>query len=74
MDVVRWLTERQGNIEEALRQWGNADPKSMAQEDVITWLKFRAQLSLIIEMLEEARKGNIKLINEPYSEPQIRRQ
>jgi len=60
MDVVRWLTERQGNIEEALRRWGDAEPKSMSKEEVITWLKFRAQLALIIEMLDEAHKGKIK--------------
>jgi len=55
----KFLTLRQGNIEEALREFGKKEPKSMTQEEVITWLKFRAQLALIVELVDEYYKGNI---------------
>ena len=58
-DLGKFLTKRQGLIEEALREFGTKPPKSMTQEEVITWLKFRAQLSLIIELVDEYYKGNI---------------
>ncbi len=59
ISLGKFLNERQGNIEEALREFGKAKPKSMSQEEVITWLKFRAQLALIVELLDEYNKGHI---------------
>jgi len=52
-EVRVWLTKRQGHLEEALRDFGKKPPKSMSQEEVVTWLKFRAQQALIVELLNE---------------------
>ena len=59
VSLGKFLTKRQGLIEEALRDFGNKPPKSMTQEEVILWLKFRAQLALILELVDEYYKGNI---------------
>jgi len=58
--LVKYITEREGMIEEALRELGDRPPKSLSKEEVITWLGFKAQLGLIREISKEIRDGNIR--------------
>jgi len=63
-NIRQWLTKRQGLIEEALRAFGTRKPDSMSQEEVVTWLGFKAQWGLIEEMMKEIidaeRKAYVK--------------
>lgn len=70
--VRKWLLKRQGLLEEALKEYGKRGPKTMSQEEVVTWLGFKAQWGLIDEMLrevnEDARKEYVKEKKEEQNE------
>ena len=57
--LVKYLQEREGHIEEGLRDYGERPPKSLSQEEVVIWLGWKAQLGLIREILNEVDRGHI---------------